>query len=1380
MADIRQTILKDVVNQLADNQANVEVDDLLRSVDNEVTPPLRMKIVSPATHVVTIDPLVVVNPETNRNRTIPPIAGVALPLSFASATVTLPSGGGSGTGNVTESTVANTVALSMSANQFQRIGLFMNQVGQIQLTVGIAAGTAAAATIPTNINGAFAIGHILAATDGSNEVNAVVNTSLFQYGGGGGGGGSGDANILNTALRDELANVGYGLVTPNIIAVDEEDLIDGGPSTGTFNSADGTYDLEAAEIMQTIQLLDASEFLGSGEDVSCVSLTVFWALAAIDTAATYKISRDGGQNFTDITMNRVGTTGTFYGDLETFVEGSFANIAQQATETADEELNATSAQLLSQSFTAASSSVLTEVDLYATLVGSPSGLVFVSIRADAAGDPGAVLSESDAVDITTITGGVNTFTIPNTVIDASTTYHIVIRTDAAYKLAYSSGVTELNLRKTTTGSGLQTNDGATWTPSGTDSLRYTVRGRVLDVQVQITASATSKLAGFGLFYKPETTSVTGIIDTFETTFSTADNTNQFTLPFCPDPNLIRVYYVQTGGVYVTPAFQVSGKTIIFPVDTFDGGGETYDVTLRFQNIEGSSFDNSEQNATTNATQDIQLDALGIKTKCSDQVDVAEISVPFTNINGRKPIKDLAAIPSPRMGIERIGNLQGVLLDGESGPLGEPVYAMPGETYDRIRYVGATWTFFEASARTGASAGTFYAGSTAFGTTTTDYMEISFYGTDINLLSRGSTNNIDVRATVDGGAEIATNIIGISSTVLDGRNYSSNVIFPANLNLAPGHHTVRFRIAAAFNTLFMGVEIINDSATLDIPAGNIISKDQNLGIPATSTTYNSGFDVASDPVGTRGGHVVVYGERASDGSISVKKRFNAAGSQLNFTAADHSNEEVLRKINWREFGANLPDDFSTLGGSTSDRAFTLDDGTTALVGNDVRSTTVKYVFNAANGAFLTLTFVGTGLAITDRDSGSVALDPHEVFVDGVSIGSITALTDVNLKPRSIVSGLPFGTHTVKIQRNAFADSTLLFEDFIIYGPKKPTIPEGAAELGSYYLVADFVANTTAGLLTISQGVIRKSITREMVAIDTWTLTPADPPSYVSGFGVFSNVNTARISYTFFGSGLDIRGSTDTNHSANIQLDLDGATDFSSYTTNAYGDDSSFTAVTGIYDKKVTTQAFGSGLTLEGFSLGLHTIGMELGDIDRLHTETFDIITPIYAYSSNSLLLDDHIVGSNSLKSEVGLANYVKGKKHFPDGVDLGASNDLWQKKTLTAAINADSTDINDLRFNNLTIGQTYQLFTHFEMFLSAGNDWQVRIYNGSLQILKSRTDGDGGSEGYTISGSVIFVASDTVVSVDTTGMTGSSSLQSDAGNTFMILVEKNTLSPTTKF
>ena len=1180
------------------------------------------------------------------------------------------------------------------------------------------------------------------------------------------------ANI-EASVRDQLLGSTYELASPVIFSVDAETCVDTGTSTGEYT---GSYDLDATEILATVNLLDG-EVLDAPVKIQELDLSVYWGTKPT-LATTYEVSRNGGAEYQTITMTEVGSTGAYYGTHAFTAEAAEVSILTQAAKDTDTALNGTTQQSIGQLFTTVDPVVMTSVDLDIIKTGLPVGNVYASIYTDDTGAPGTLIGESQALAISGLSTGTENFTFPDVVLD-DTVYHFVIRTDAEYKGVFSTGVTEIKIENASSAtSGLAVNDGSVWTPVATSALKYELKGQPLDVRVKITANAgepaTVKVDALSIFYVPEAQgSVNGTAFCQTFSFNSTDNTDSFVLTWLPDPKLLSVYYKETGQVFREGAYSISGQTIIFPVDSFNNGGVPATVTLEFIQLEGSSFDNSDSNAASITTINNNLDALAVKTACTDQVDVADISVPFTTITGRKPIKNLAAIPSTHLGIERVHLKNKIfLLDDEVGPTGQVVYGTH-DPLDRVRYYGL-WTLGDSDQ------GKFIASQLSGNS----FVELTFYGTGLNILAGIQGLATDLEIYVDGSLDSSPSLL--ASNVLINRKYDQNQVHNLISGLTLGTHTIRvsLKTGSVIGLTVYGFEFLNESTTLDIPTGDIIVGEDRLTIAATSAAYASDFDTASDAVGTKGGCAVVYGERQADGTFDVKKRFNATdGSQLNLGAASHANETLQRKINFREFGAGRADDFSTLAGSPSDRAFTLDDGTTTLVGNDASSTVgigdLKDGFGLDAGVgFLTITFVGTGLDIELDTFGGTLASGVDIYVDGSSIFSGlsgTAFGTVSgTKP--IVSGLPFGTHTVNIEATS-AGTGPYYKSFLIYAPTKPAIPAGAAELGSYYLMADFVVQSSDAEESISSGVLRKHSTREFVYQNDWTATLALNRIggwYLRSFASGVNDNG---SLTFYGTGVVVITRLDDNTNAwNLTL-IDSAgveiTDFSSYSFTK--NDANLTLTSNPANISCTAgTGTNASVRLSGLPLGLYTLKMNHVSGAQAEINAFDIVTPVFSYDADRLLLHDRLIGSNSVRSEVGLANFVKEKKFFVDGVDLGASKTKWQRKTELLNHTAPGV-IEPLSFHGLTIGKTYRasgwILAH--VIPSTGTAVHIEFEyasGGNISRIFYLVNNSGAAESKSCGWSVVFTATETTVQVNVITFTPSGEISAGPNLLWSLLEE----------
>jgi hypothetical protein len=579
----------------------------------------------------------------------------------------------------------------------------------------------------------------------------------------------------------------------------------------------------------------------------------------------------------------------------------------------------------------------------------------------------------------------------------------------------------------------------------------------------------------------------------------------------------------------------------------------------------------------------------------------------SNIVNRAPMPDLRNDLGVRFGVERIHTNSIVLVPNEFGPNLEQVFRAVNDTQNRIRFVGQWQVTNDAS-------GNRVDGFLSAANDQSSYIEVVFYGTGLNwLCAPTGLASGDVRVSVDGGAEGSNIHLGdATGSPLYPRNYNPNQILNVASGLTLGVHTVRIRknhtTAQFMNT--WGFEILNQNATatnLSVAPGVAYANGRKITDLSQSLIANNAV-----ATGTRGGRVVTFVR--ADGTVGQSWQAVDA-SQLNLTAANHVNEEVARVHNWREFGAGRADDFSLTFG-TSNRAFTLEDGTTTLVGNSVSTDVNQNLSLDTNStSFVTITFVGTGLDISwSSGAGTNSnANAHTVSIDGGAAQNFTTVgTGAGIiNVARIVSGLPYGTHTVRFSRNVPSVWGLTIRNFIVYQPKKPSIPAGAVELADYNVMANFVANATAGADTIATGILRKLNIREMTYVGTWiaALSAGD----LGGWNISSTTVSDYIQYTFFGTGFDFRFGSAAGTS-NHQITLNGSTDLSGFTTSFYGPGvTAFTPSTGTY---TTTSGVGNGIRVSGLSLGLHVVRVtRTSGTTSCSPQAFDIITPIHAAGSS---------------------------------------------------------------------------------------------------------------------------------------------------------------------
>ena len=308
----------------------------------------------------------------------------------------------------------------------------------------------------------------------------------------------------------------------------------------------------------------------------------------------------------------------------------------------------------------------------------------------------------------------------------------------------------------------------------------------------------------------------------------------------------------------------------------------------------STIDNTDTNAAMIASiQDVFNSNFQSFVDESDTL-TAVSAVPTTGqfrtfgIVNRTSIPNLAADLKCRMGVERVMVQQIYEVQNEFGPNGERVWAAVNDDRGLIRFVGS-WRNLLATM-----------GPLAYaGDNTADFVEITFYGTGLNLLTNSIGSGFDFRATVDSGTESGTAIPTASSTVLNARYYPINMVIPVVNGLTAGIHTVKIRNNNASSILGVyGFEILNEASTINVRPGAMYKGGKKLiSSSAQNLAYNSSFDrITKDgsislSLGDKGARVVAYID--SDGSIKKRATAVNTSASTNLSNVDHTNEEVAR-------------------------------------------------------------------------------------------------------------------------------------------------------------------------------------------------------------------------------------------------------------------------------------------------------------------------------------------------------------------------------------------------------------------------------------------------------------------------------------------------------
>jgi len=178
--DVRQFISRDTLTQIA-NQANMELDDLLRLIDSELTAPLRLNATTSPSLTVNVENVVVTNSQTNRRRTIQPINDQV--PTFSSGNIVFPAISG-GTAVVSPGT---DVVVTLPSGQFLKALISLDDANNLVLDLGDPAASEAAALLPAG-TGSRAIGYVVLKNI-AGTIQNISNSDIVMFVGGGSGGG---------------------------------------------------------------------------------------------------------------------------------------------------------------------------------------------------------------------------------------------------------------------------------------------------------------------------------------------------------------------------------------------------------------------------------------------------------------------------------------------------------------------------------------------------------------------------------------------------------------------------------------------------------------------------------------------------------------------------------------------------------------------------------------------------------------------------------------------------------------------------------------------------------------------------------------------------------------------------------------------------------------------------------------------------------------------------------------------------------------------------------------------------------------------------------------------------------------------------------------
>jgi len=236
-------------------------------------------------------------------------------------------------------------------------------------------------------------------------------------------------------------------------------------------------------------------------------------------------------------------------------------------------------------------------------------------------------------------------------------------------------------------------------------------------------------------------------------------------------------------------------------------------------------------------------------------------------------------------------------------------------------------------------------------------------------------------------------------------------------------------------------------------------------------------------------------------------------------------------------------------TADDIAYVMDDGLTSLSGHNLTQDSTHNSFRTdATDDFYNLTFIGTGLTLTFKDSEVTfgSTDHYNIIVDGVTIKTYN--NGDTITPRTVmVQNLPYGTHVFRLKvMDTPGGEHFHSKEFTFHQPKKPPIPEDACVLADYMLMADFVKRTPAinDPSRISKGVRLVSASRDIFYDSAGTIAPAS----------MKPISEAWVANTYTGFAAMFNGAN--NQNSHAQLPYFGTTE-GDFTTRTSGDGAKIT-------------------------------------------------------------------------------------------------------------------------------------------------------------------------------------------------------------------------------
>lgn len=444
------------------------------------------------------------------------------------------------------------------------------------------------------------------------------------------------ANLLSQRAERRWQASVYEYLTDNIIARFVETRIDSNnyPYTATLDDKQQGLDFpNVGDEVTSVNMLDPTMFLPAAREIYSAELQMFYDIEKpYDENALVEISRDG-THFQQIGMNRLGGTDLMVGTIYFEQEPAWNYNEGQLVEASTIDLDNGTNKYIAQKIIDVEAYYADTVTLKVTKQGSPQGAVRVLISKDSDTAPGEpfygvnrILIASDWVLMSDLVSGIQdiAFKLNGTV--PAGDYHIQIEGNLDYYNSYTIGdKISLAIDPASTLTSInRSTDGIAWVQVSNTALYYQFEGRAYDLRVKVTGQTPgANLSGYVITYGSQLRIERGFIN--QNVFTFSDNSSEFILDYVPDKNSLACFVRGTGQVFRHGDFTISGKTVTFPVNFFQGVGA---VTIEFIQQYGFSVDNSDTNrsllvdnhfGSPNSSLDLSVDGRGFYLRRPDGI-----------------------------------------------------------------------------------------------------------------------------------------------------------------------------------------------------------------------------------------------------------------------------------------------------------------------------------------------------------------------------------------------------------------------------------------------------------------------------------------------------------------------------------------------------------------------------------------------------------------------------------------------------------------------------------------------------------------------------------------------------------------------------------------